>query len=375
MPPDPQPPPPTAQRRAAASRACTRWLTGHGEPAPATWLKEVADAATEPGLDRYGEGGEVAALEREVAELLGMQAALFFPSGVMAQQAALRSWAERSPTGAVAVHGLSHLVLHELDAPAELHGLRLQHLTREPRPATVADLDALAGPLAAVSVELPLRDAGYLLPGWEDLAAFSARARARGIPLHVDGARLWESQPYYDRPLADIAALADSVYVSFYKGLGGLAGAALAGPEDLIGQARRWRLRHGGTLFTLLPYAVAARAGLATRLPRIPSYVTRARELAAELRLIDGVRVTPDPPGVNAFRVLVDAPADALELEALEAMEDDRVALLVRWRPTEVPGWSMAELTVGDATLAWGVDEQVAAVAALVTVARARPRP
>lgn len=191
-----------ATRRVAARRDCTRWLIGHGDIAPVAWLHEIADAATSPDLDRYGGGGEVEALEGEVAELLGKEAAVMMPSGVMAQQAALRCWVERSTTSAVAVHGLSHFVLHELDAPVTLHGIRLEHLTGEPRQPTVADLDAIAGPLAAVSVELPLRDAGYLLPAWDDLVALTDRARDRGVPVHVDGARLWESQPFYDRPHA-----------------------------------------------------------------------------------------------------------------------------------------------------------------------------
>ncbi|HEX6874523.1 MAG TPA: aminotransferase class I/II-fold pyridoxal phosphate-dependent enzyme [Nocardioidaceae bacterium] len=359
-----------AKRRAAALRGCTRWLYGHGDIAPAAWLREIVAAATEEDLDRYGGGGEVEALEREVAELLGKEAAVFMPSGVMAQQAALRSWVERSPTEAVAVHGLSHFVLHELDALSEMHHLRVQRLTDEPRPVTAEDLDELPGPLAAVSIELPLRDAGYLLPEWDQLVAFSARARERGVPLHVDGARLWESQPFYGRPHSEIAALADSVYVSFYKGLGGLAGAVLAGPADLVAQARRWRLRHGGTLFTLLPYAVAARDGLARRLPRMASYVQRARELAAALDRIDGVRVLPRPPQTNAFRVFVDASADRLDEAAIRTMEVDKVALLTRWRPADVPGWAMTEMTVGDATLDWDVGAQVRALSDYVAAVR-----
>jgi threonine aldolase len=356
-----------ARRRTAAQRGCTIWLSGHGYPTPAAWLQEVADAASEPDLDRYGAGGEVEALEREVAGLLGKPAAVFMPSGVMAQQAALRSWAERSTSDAVAVHALSHLVVHELDALTELHHLRVQHLTSEPRPATVKDLDDLPGPLAAVSLELPLRDAGYLLPSWEDLVSFSARARERGVPLHLDGARLWESQPFYERSHVEIAALADSVYVSFYKGLGGLAGAVLAGPEDLVAQSRRWCRRHGGTLFTLLPYAVAARHGLAERLPRMASYLDRARDLAASLDGLDGVRVLPQPPQTNAFRVFVNATADSLTEAAVRTMETEWVALPSGWGESDVPGWAMTEITVGDATLAWEVDDQVAALGKLFT--------
>lgn len=362
--------PDLASRRAEARRGCTRWLLGHGDTTPRERMAEIAPATTEPEFDRYGTGGEVAALERDVAELLGKPAAVMMPSGIMAQQAALRSWADRSSSQSVAVHGLSHFVVHELDALPEIHHLRVQTLTSEPRPATVADLDGLAEPLAAVSIELPLRDAGYLLPAWDELVAFSNRARERGVPLHLDGARLWESQPFYGRPLAEIAGLADSVYVSFYKGLGGLAGAVLAGDEDLVEQARRWQRRHGGTLFSLLPYAVSARQGLATRLGRMPAYVDRARELADGLAGIPGVRVLPEPPQTNAFRLFVDAAPERLDLAAIEHMERTHTALTGGWRAADVPGWSMTEVTAGDATLAWPVDEQVAAMSDLVARAQ-----
>ncbi len=336
-------------------------------------MAELVDAATEPDLDRYGSGGEVEALEREVADLLGTESAVFMPSGVMAQQAALRSWAERSATDAVAVHGLSHFVLHEHDALSQLHHLPVQHLTHEPRPATVADLDDVASPLAAVSLELPLRDAGYLLPTWEELVAFTSRARERGVPVHLDGARLWESQPFYNRPHAEIAGLFDSIYVSFYKGLGGVAGAALAGSHDLVAQARRWQARHGGTLFSLLPYAVGARDGLRRRLPRMASYGARARELAAGLDSLDGVRVHPNPPHTNAFCVYADIPVDLLVEATLRMMETDQVALAFWWRPADVPGWTMTELNVGDATLAWDLEDQVAALRGLFNGARRLP--
>ena len=75
---------------------------------------------------------------------------------------------------------------------------------------TVADLERLGGGLAAVLLELPLRDAGCLLPEWDDLVALTTKARELGVAVHVDGARIWESQPFYDRPLDEIAALADT---------------------------------------------------------------------------------------------------------------------------------------------------------------------
>jgi threonine aldolase len=362
-----------ALRRKAAQRGATRWLSGHGVPTPQQWLAELAAAATEDEHDRYGDDGEVAALEAEVAALLGKPAAVFMPSGVMAQQAALRSWVDRSPADAVALHALSHLVLHELDTLTHLHGIRLHVLTRDLRQPTVADLDAVAEPLAAVTIELPLRDAGYLLPEWDDLVAISTWCREHGVPLHLDGARLWESGPYYGRPYDEIAALADSVYVSFYKGLGGLSGAALAGPSDLVAQARRWQRRHGGVLFSLLPYAVSAREGLRTRLPRMGDYRARAVELAAGLEALDDVRVSPTPPGTNAFRLFVDVDVERVREASLLTMEREHLSVSGWWMPAEVPRWSLTEVTAGDATLTWSVDEQVAAVAALVDLARSLP--
>jgi threonine aldolase len=94
--------------------------------------------------------------------------------------------------------------------------------------------------------------------------------------VHLDGARLWQCEAAYDRPLAEIAALFDTVYVSFYKDLGALAGCCLAGPEDVVADAREWRHRHGGTLFALWPYAASALAGLRSRLRRMARYRSHA---------------------------------------------------------------------------------------------------
>jgi threonine aldolase len=361
-----------AKRREAAFAACERWVSGHGDISPADWLRQAADAVQADLRDTYGEGGEVEALEDEVKELLGKPAAVFMPSGIMAQQAALRSWCDSRGFDAVGVHAMSHIVADELNALNELHRVRMQILTSQPRPSTVADLDDIPEPLAAVCLELPLRIPGYLLPEWDDLVALSEAVRTRGAALHIDGARIWEAQPYYDRPLTEIAELGDSIYVSFYKGLGGMAGAVLAGPEDLIAQARRWQRRHGGQVFSLLAYAASARHGLRTYLPHMAEYYVRAGELAAALTELDGVRVLPSPPQTNSFRVFADVPHDSLREAALHQMEQERVAT-VGWQPTEVPGWSYGEIVVGDATMQWDVTTQVATVASLIAAARELP--
>jgi threonine aldolase len=333
-------------------------------------LSALAAAPSEVDADVYGGGGDVAELESEVAELLGKPAAAFVPSGTMAQQCALRVWCDATAHPAVGVHGLSHLVLHEEDALEELHGIRLRTLTRDVRPLALADLSGHPGPLGALVVELPLRDAGYLLPTWDELVALTSTARERGIPVHFDGARLWEAQPYFGRDLAEVAALADTVYVSFYKGLGGPAGAAVAGSQDAIDQIRQWRHRHGGTLFSSLPYAVAARAGLRSRLGRFGELAHAARERAAVLGALDGVRIFPDPPQTNSFVLFVDRPAAALTEAALRLAETEQVWTLGRVAASEVPGWSATEFIVQAENLDWSAEETAELVRRVLELAR-----
>jgi threonine aldolase len=344
------PTPTLEEQLRTALRACDSTLIGNALRTPAQRLAALAAVHVEDdGADFYGRAGVLAELEAEIAELLGKPAAVFMPSGVMAQQCALRVWADRRASRRVAVHAMSHLVVHELSALESLHGLQVEHLTTEPRPSMVEDLAALPGRLGAVSIELPLRDAGHLLPSWKALVALADACRAREIPLHLDGARLWESTPYWDKSLADVAALADSVYVSFYKSLGGLAGAALAGPEDVIDEARRWQRRHGGTLVTLLPYVISAREGLRRHLPEMKRYHDVAVEIAAGL--VDrGLMVEPEPPHTNAFVIYAPAPADAVRQRLLEHAQATREVVLRGAQPTEVPGWSKSEFAVGSAT-------------------------
>jgi len=354
-----------ADRARAAEPGLTRSLPGLRLPAPAAELRELADAAAaldDPGAwDRYGEHGPVAALERRVAELLGKPAAAMFPSGVMAQQSMLRVWCDTVGSRRVAAPGLCHPITHENDGPRLLHGLEFELLTDGPTVPRVEHLAAIRGRLGAALLELPLRAAGYLLPSWDELVAFSTACGERGIPLHLDGARIWESAPYLGHSPAEIAGLADSVYVSLYKGLGGLAGAVVAGPDDEVAQARVWRTRMGGTLFSLMPFAVAALRGLDRELPRMAEYHERAVLLAQRLAE-RGIRVTPQPPQTNAFRLHVEREVADLDERRVIAMERDHVRLSPPWFASDTPGWSWTELTVGPATMEWQVDEAVDAL-------------
>lgn len=355
-----------AEQVRAANRNAQHPVFRHPSRTPAEDLAALARGAEELGLvehDTYGERGAVALLEAEVAALFGKPAAVFFPSGIMAQQAVLRHWCEASGSMRVAVPDLSHLLRHEEDGPRLLHGFRFEHLTAGARVATAADLTARGPGLGAVLVELPLRDAGCLLPTWDQLTELSTTARSAGIPLHVDGARIWESQDFLGHSLVEIADLADSMYVSFYKGLGGLAGACLVGPQDAMDAARSWRRRMGGTLYHLTPYAVSALLGLRDALPQIGAYVAWARRFAAAL-VGAGLSVNPEPPHTNTFLAYAPGEPDDLNARLLAAIEQSDRALWPAWSPSEVPGWSKAEVAVHAPALAHDPDEVARAVAA-----------
>lgn len=351
---------------------CPRALSGHRRQTIRETLERLGQSPlADLARDTYGEGEAMQTLERDVAALLGKPAAIFVPKGVIAQQAALRIWTDRSGLRTVGLHPKSHIDLDERSAYERLHGLAAVRLGPDHQPFRVADLEAAAEEFGAVTVELPLRRAGFKLPDWDDLVAIADWCRGHGVPLHFDGARLWEAQPHYGRPLAEIAGLADSVYVSFYKGLGGLGGSILAGPADFIATARVWQGRHGGNLWTAFPFIISAAEGLKHYLPRMAAYRERARGLAVALAGLSGVEAVPALPHTNAFQLYLPAPMKALDAAHLAQARDSRVWLFGRLAETMLPGLTMAEVNIGDAAEDLTDAEIVDLVGRLVAAAQA----
>ncbi|WP_374211061.1 low specificity L-threonine aldolase [Streptomyces sp. MCA2] len=356
-------------RRLAAFRGSERMLAGD---ASLETLRErldrlVADAPAAHDLDNrpdfYGNDDSVVGeLERRTADALGTEAAAFFPTGTMAQQVALRCWAGRTGNATVAGHHLSHLEMHERDAYAVVSGLRMVHPTNAPRLPTAAEIYDLAEPFGALSLELPLREAGFVLPSWDELTTVVAAARDRDAVVHFDGARLWECGPHFGRTLPEIAALADSVYVSFYKSLDGISGAALAGTEDFVEEARAWRHRYGGQLFQQWPAALAALIGMDRELPRLPEYVAHAKVVARALGEglaeagVPWFRVHPEVPHTHQFHVWLPHPPELLDEAVLRQAEETRTAVFQRWfepTPPGPPGVALTEVTVSASAMDW----------------------
>src|SRR5258708_350782 len=141
-------PGPTEAARDEIFLRCERYLFGHGPQKPRQVLAELADQAGDAEADRYGEGPLINDFEKEVAALLGKDAAVFLPSGTMAQQIALRIWADRRHTPMVAFHPTCHLEIHEQKGYALLHGLHARLGGDRTRLITLQDLSATPGPLA-----------------------------------------------------------------------------------------------------------------------------------------------------------------------------------------------------------------------------------
>ena len=351
-------------------RQCTRWLSHHHREEPAAVLAALSQAASAGSeiVDAYGEGGAVAKLQARVATELGKPAALFFIKGVTAQLAVLRVHAQERKSQAVVLHPQSHIGADEADALERVGGLQAVRVGRH-QPMSLKDLDRVREPVAAVVVELPLRRPGYLLPQLDELRAIAHWCRERGVAFHLDGARLWEAAAAYGVSPADLAALADTVYVSFYKGLGGLGGAAVAGSPEHVRAMGVWKTRFGGDLVTAYPQALSALAGLDFHLPRMREYVERARSLAHRLATIQGVLINPDQPHANSFQVLLRGTPESLQARHLAIAQRERAWIVGRFAESPLDGWSMCEVTIGTAADDYGDEEAAGWIAQLAGAA------
>ncbi|KPF86262.1 hypothetical protein IP70_08105 [alpha proteobacterium AAP38] len=354
----------------ALRASCQTFLQGHGPITPRVWMERLLSMPEiDLAGDEYNAGPTIDLLQGQVAELLGKPSALFFHKAVVGQQAVLFAHRERTGRRLVAVHPKSHIAVDESDAVERLSDIRLVRIGPDDAPFTLADLQGVKEPLAAVVVELPLRNAGFRAPSWDELVAISAWCREQGIALHLDGARLWETQPFYGRSLAEIAALADSVYVSLYKGLGAPGGALIAGEAAFLDTLKPWRSRMGGNLYTAFPYVLGGLYGLRHFLPRMGDYHAHAVALAEALSTCDAPWAA-DRVMCNSFRLVWPVAASSLAA-ALERMaREEGIWCFGRVIPLPVRGHCCTEMVVGDATMAHDPAALADRFARLLTVAR-----
>ena len=329
---------------------CTTVLPGHRARTPAEMFAAMAAWCDANGIahDTYGDGALIQGFEARVAEVLGFEAAVFCISGTLTQVTTLRLAADARGRAPAALHPTAHIFVHER-SNYQLLGHFDALRTGDPyRPWAAADITGIPDRLSAVALEIPMREIGGQLSTWDDLEAIKAHCRARGIHLHMDGARLWEAVAGYGRPVAEIAAGFDTVYTSLYKGIGGLGGAMLAGSREFVAQAAEWFKRQGGNVIHRSPYVVAAAMQFEQRLAAMPAYFERTRFLFDVLRDHPVLRTNPARPQVNMLHVHLPVGRErALEIRR-ELARDHGIWPFNRVNHGVLPDTSFFELYVGD---------------------------
>jgi threonine aldolase len=330
-----------------AFKKTTYQLAGHGFRNINILKKALEEMDDDLESDMYGKGMVIENFEKKMAEYLGKRSAVFFPSGTMAQQIALRIWCDRKGVKRVAYHPLCHLEIHEEDGLKELHHIETILLADKDNVIQLDDVVHLEEEVSCLLLELPQREIGGQLPEYKTLEDISIYCRENGIKLHLDGARLYEILPYYQKTAAEICELFDSVYISFYKGIGGVAGAILAGENSFTEESKVWKRRHGGDLISLYPYILSADYFLNQRVAKMEQYYNEARELAELFNQCYAVSTTPKQPVSNMFHVHFKVPREKLEPILAEIYEATGIGVTSNLKETSMDTCSF-ELSIGD---------------------------
>lgn len=320
-------------------------LSGHGKREVGVLKRAFEQVRDDEPSDQYGQGETIRQFEEKMAQVLGKESAVFFPSGTMAQQIALRIWCDETGKKKVAYHPLCHLEIHEQDGLKELHHIEPILVGDENRLMTLEEIQALPD-IACLLLELPQREIGGELPTFEELVAIHEHCREKAIHLHLDGARLFESLPYYEKEASEICALFDSVYVSFYKGIGGIAGAILAGSKAFCDTSKVWKRRYGGDLISLYPYILSADYYYELRKDKMAEYRNEAVRLAARFNELDGVWTTPFVPVTNMFHLHFQGEKEELGEKIARIQEETGVG--ITGYLVEKDGHCSTEVSIGD---------------------------
>lgn len=297
-------------------------FVGDGEPQhPERTIQQLSELLREDRLDpdTYSLGGSVERFEKRMAAELNKEAAIWMPTGTLANQLALRRHA--GTRARVILQEQSHIYQDEGDALARLSGLNPVPLAPDRSYFTVGELRtalerSLGGrvlnPAGAVSIESPVRrQAGQVVP-LEEMRAITSLCRDQSIPVHLDGARLYMMSAATGIDVKTYTSMFDSVYVSTWKYFGSPFGAVLAGTHSFIEGMFHDRRMFGGGLPSGYLAAALSLAGLEGFEERFKEAFEKARELFIELNNLDGINVRGFEHGSNIFELILGAKIEAV---------------------------------------------------------------
>ncbi|MHB0949637.1 MAG: threonine aldolase family protein [Gemmatimonadaceae bacterium] len=296
-----------------------------------------AMASAEVGDDVLDGDPSTQKLEARVAGLLGKERAMFFPTGSMANQAAV--WLHTTPGTEILLDAGAHIINYEMGAAAALAGAQVRPVTPASALTMTADdlLTALrpasrfAPAPSLVALENTHNGAGGKITPIAEMRRLAAVARERGLPVHLDGARLWNAAVASGTALAEFADCADTVMVSFAKGLGAPVGAALAGPAAVMDRLWDIRKRLGGGMRQSGILAAGVLYALEHQYDRLAEDHATARRLGQLVDGVAGARVVP--PDTNI--VMVDLPAGITAAQVAQAAAEEDV-LVSPWSATRI---------------------------------------
>lgn len=338
---------------------------GDGELFEPKEYLEILDQLQIKGLiekDRYGTGGSVEALEKEMARRTGKEKAIFLPSGTMANQLAIFLLSQQRSK--VFVQDLSHVYRDEADAAQTVFGKRLvplgintSHFTAKELIAAINELptqEVFDAGIGAVSIENPVRRADGRMVPMEEIKAISAFSKSRQIPLHLDGARLFMASAWSGTSIQAYSQYFDTVYISLYKYLGAAAGAVLCGPATLINQVPHLIKVHGGAMYGNWTNAAMALHRLEGFENRLEKSIQVFNAFKAGVEQIKGVQITAYPDGTNIYLLTLPAGTDGAAFQK-KMRERHKIVL---GRP-DAEG--KVQLTVNETLLYRSTDELISA--------------
>ncbi len=262
----------------------------------------------EVGDDVYGEDPTVNRLQEKAAEVTGKEAALYVPSGTMGNQVSILT--HTSPGTEVIMEANAHIYYYEAAAASALAGIQPRPLAGQKGvlpPELVEDAirpdDVHLPPTSLICLENTHNRAGGRIVPLENMKAIHDLARRHNLPVHLDGARIFNASVASGIPVSDYAACTSSVQFCFSKGLGAPVGSIITGPSDFINEAKRWRKRLGGGMRQAGVIASACLVALETMVERLADDHASARLLADGLAGLKGLNF--DPADVDTNIVIV----------------------------------------------------------------------
>lgn len=311
----------------------------------------AAMAAAPVGDDQFGEDPSVNALQERIADLCGQEAALWLPSGTMANQVALRVLTQ--PGDDVIVPRESHLVWHEKGAGAAQAGVQFTEIgvggifSAEDCDAAIKPRDHLLYPPSTLmAVEDTHNRCGGVVFPVDERARLCTLAHQRGLSTYLDGARLWNASVANGRPMRALCEGFDLASVALSKGLGAPAGSVLTGPRILIERAKRIRRMLGGAMRQVGILAAAGLYAIDHHVDRLADDHANARRLAT--RLAECPRVNLDPENVQTNIIIFTLSSEGPDAPTVVKRALDRGVQILAFGPRTIRAVTHLDVTQQD---------------------------